>query len=475
MACRVGRILFDQRRVLFDRLLKVADRHVVDAPGAVPLAVAHAVDPRQRLFEILLRVLGPAHVSAQSSQSRVGAAEVGIQLNRFQVAVYGFLGLAGILQLLRLGIGVRGFERRGGIGLGRGELVRFGGCVPQSLANRSRQLADCHQHLVLVLRLDPLGTNLLARGRIDRSHGYDVAAPLPADRAGDHDADPFAHRHQARQRLIQPAGAGLQLGRDPEGLLAPDGRGYEPGPFHREREHRLQSAVKHRFAGIVAEIRDQHLDDFVLCRRLGEGPFPKEKQTGEGEHQHGQRRRRPLPVARRGAGLASGNDRAGAPPDRARRSTRGVEVVQDLCGGLIAPGRIFFQAAHDDARQVVGHLRVEQLRTSGRLLGALVHHLEHGIIGEGHFTGDHLVHHQTERIEIAAVVELRPLHLLGRHVTRRSHQLARVRQSGRRRFQRLRQAEVGDVRVAVLVEQHVLRLQVAMEDAFRMGRFQRLA
>ena len=57
--------------------------------------------------------------------------------------------------------------------------------------------------------------------------------------------------------------------------------------------------------------------------------------------------------------------------------TRGVEVVQDLCGGLIAPGRIFFQAAHDDARQVVGHLRVEQLRTSGRLLGALVHHLEH--------------------------------------------------------------------------------------------------
>ena len=90
---------------------------------------------------------------------------------------------------------------------------------------------------------------------------------------------------------------------------------------------------------------------------------------------------------------------------------------------------------------------------------------DRGVAVEGHRAGDHLVEDQTERVEIDAMVHLSARHLFRRHVARRAEQLAAARHVGGR-GQRLRQAEVRDVRRARVIDQDVVRLQVAVDDAF---------
>ena len=69
--------------------------------------------------------------------------------------------------------------------------------------------------------------------------------------------------------------------------------------------------------------------------------------------------------------------------------------------------------------------------------------------------------------------------LLGRHVARRAHQEARQRRRRRkrgvgwRRVERLRQAEVEDLHVAVRAQHDVFRLDIAMRDPARVRRRQR--
>ena len=71
----------------------------------------------------------------------------------------------------------------------------------------------------------------------------------------------------------------------------------------------------------------------------------------------------------------------------------------------------------------------------------------------------------------------RVLDLLGSHVLGRAHDLARA---GQRRVLRLaahqlRDAEVGDLDPALLVQQHVLRLDVTVDHALVVGVLQGLA
>ena len=66
----------------------------------------------------------------------------------------------------------------------------------------------------------------------------------------------------------------------------------------------------------------------------------------------------------------------------------------------------------------------------------------------------------TERVDIRALVDDIAAHLLRRQILRRTEKLTCLRDRGR--GGEARDPEVGDLRTALGVEQHVLRLQIAM-------------
>ncbi len=86
--------------------------------------------------------------------------------------------------------------------------------------------------------------------------------------------------------------------------------------------------------------------------------------------------------------------------------------------------------------------------------------------------GDHFIQHAAERPQIAAVVDLAALRLLGRHVGHGAHRSLGFGQP--RRFGQPRQAEVHDGDLAVLGDQNVGGLDVAVNDAFLVGGLQAL-
>ncbi len=83
---------------------------------------------------------------------------------------------------------------------------------------------------------------------------------------------------------------------------------------------------------------------------------------------------------------------------------------------------------------------------------------------------EQLVPDHTGGVEIRPGADVLGQRLLRRHVGRRPHRAARGREvRGRRLVERLRDAEVGDLDRAVRGDHDVLRLQVAVHDAARLG------
>ena len=93
--------------------------------------------------------------------------------------------------------------------------------------------------------------------------------------------------------------------------------------------------------------------------------------------------------------------------------------------------------------------------------------------------GQQLVQNHAERKDVGAVVRLETAHLFWRHVPDRAHHdagrgdglLRRGVRAGRVAFQ-LGQAEVQNLDAVVMGDENVLRLQVAMDDAFFVRRGQ---
>ena len=85
---------------------------------------------------------------------------------------------------------------------------------------------------------------------------------------------------------------------------------------------------------------------------------------------------------------------------------------------------------------------------------------------ERRLSGDHLVQHAAQAVDVAPAVDSRIGHrLLGTHVRRRAERDAGARELGAAALgDRARDAEIGDERLAVL-QQDVLRLDVAVNDA----------
>ena len=82
---------------------------------------------------------------------------------------------------------------------------------------------------------------------------------------------------------------------------------------------------------------------------------------------------------------------------------------------------------------------------------------------ERRLAGDELVQHDPERVDVAALVGRIAFDLLRRHVRRRAeHRAAR---GHARVADRAREPEVGDADAALLVDEHVLRLEIAVDDA----------
>ena len=90
--------------------------------------------------------------------------------------------------------------------------------------------------------------------------------------------------------------------------------------------------------------------------------------------------------------------------------------------------------------------------------------------GEGRLAGQHLVGHRAQRVHVAAGADVALAHrLLGRHVRRRAERHAGLGHAAAAGLlHRERDAEVGDQRLAIL-QQDVLGLDVAMDDALRVG------
>ncbi len=78
-------------------------------------------------------------------------------------------------------------------------------------------------------------------------------------------------------------------------------------------------------------------------------------------------------------------------------------------------------------------------------------------------THEALVHHHAHRVQVGAPVERAPHGLFRRHVVRRSHGAA-ARGESRMKLRR-GNAEIGEVGVAVVVEQHVVGLHVPVHHA----------
>ena len=185
------------------------------------------------------------------------------------------------------------------------------------------------------------------------------------------------------------------------------------------------------------------------------------------------RRAASAPVARRAP--------AAAAPRRRRRQglhrlavTEPAQVVAQRVGARVADGGVLREQLGDDrleGARDVGDDLVERLR---RVVHLLVGDGDRVLAGERRPPGHHLVHHDAERVQVAARVGLRALRLLGREVRGGTHHRADLGEVGLgRRVHRPGDAEVGDLHLAVGADQDVRRLDVAVDEAGLVGEAER--
>ena len=133
---------------------------------------------------------------------------------------------------------------------------------------------------------------------------------------------------------------------------------------------------------------------------------------------------------------------------------------------LEAKFRLLFQSAEDDG--VKAHVDMDPAHALGR----------RSKFPERQFAGEHFVKDHAEGIDIGAVIDLeRMLDLLGRHVVWRAHDVSFHGEAKRIATQAedLGEAEVGDFHAPFAVDEDILRLDVAVHDAFVVGVLQRVA
>ena len=199
-----------------------------------------------------------------------------------------------------------------------------------------------------------------------------------------------------------------------------------------------------------------------LLARVGAVAFGRHRQPDRGDqhesHECGPRRPPPRPLQ----GALPGGRRPGA--DRLA-GQEPPQVVGQLLGRGVAPRRLLGEALQADRLQVARDPRLEPRRRHHLLVDDLPEGLHDRRGLEGGPAGEHLVEDRSQRVDVGRRADLagQPLRLLGGHVAGRPHHLA-ADGLAVLDLQPLGQAEVGDLRRAVGVEQDVGRLQVAVDD-----------
>ena len=150
-----------------------------------------------------------------------------------------------------------------------------------------------------------------------------------------------------------------------------------------------------------------------------------------------------------------------------------TDIAQSMAG-------VFFETLSQQALQ--SRRRVAEIWL---ILDHRREHLRQVLAPEETLADEHLVEHDTERPDVGPVVDRLALGLLGTHVRRRAQDHARggAMDAQRRRarcggrpvgvlLQHLRQSKVEDFHLAVRRHLDVGRLEVAMDDAFFVRRFE---
>jgi hypothetical protein len=145
----VRRKLLDQLFQLLARLVGFTDQQEIAAARAELLARRHAIDALDRLVVILLRFLAAPQVGHRRAESGIGAAQVGIELERFLVLRDRVLALARGLERLCLRVGPGCFQVRRGEGLVGGRAFFRHRRIAQLRSHLAGERTDGLEHLRL--------------------------------------------------------------------------------------------------------------------------------------------------------------------------------------------------------------------------------------------------------------------------------------------------------------------------------------
>ena len=149
------------------------------------------------------------------------------------------------------------------------------------------------------------------------------------------------------------------------------------------------------------------------------------------------------------------------------------ERAQQFVHGSEAVLRILLQTAHDDLLETGGQIGPYLGQGKGRGIEMLARYLGHARAVERRVPGQHLVEHNTQRVDVRAGVDRLAADLLRRHVTGAADDGARARDPGP--VGAGGDAEVGDLGVTLPVDEDVLGFDVAVDDACQMRRRQSLS
>ena len=111
------------------------------------------------------------------------------------------------------------------------------------------------------------------------------------------------------------------------------------------------------------------------------------------------------------------------------------------------------------------HLRALLAQRRRRRREVLHRDLDRAVAGERNLPGEHLVEDDPERVQVGALVDLRAARLLRREVLRGADDRALLGHLARAGA---RDAEVRHLHVPLRVDEHVVRLDVAVDDAVAM-------
>ena len=148
-----------------------------------------------------------------------------------------------------------------------------------------------------------------------------------------------------------------------------------------------------------------------------------------------------------------------------------LELIAELTHRLEPVGGVLRHRPLDRHRHARRHVRPALEEVRRRLVDVLERDRDEVLARERHAAGEELVEDDAEGVDVAERVDLLAARLLGRDVLARADDGPRDRHA--LDVDRARDAEVGHLRLAVLVEQHVLRLHVAVDEPAAVGEGER--